>query len=74
MAATRYVELNPVRAHRRGRDDALADVAPFLDMLGDWRAFLATAGGEEDLEAIRRHGRTGQPLGDDRRHFGRKPP
>jgi putative transposase len=79
LAAARYVELNPVRAglkrrardwrwssaraHLAGQDDALVEAAPLLDLVADWRAFLA--GGLEDdaLEALRRHSRTGRPLG-----------
>ena len=59
VAAVRYVELNPVRAclvdraeawpwssargHLAGQDDGLATVAPLLDAVGDWAAFLAVA-------------------------------
>ena len=79
MAATRYVELNPVRAglvadaagwrwssaraHLSGRDDRLVKVAPMLAMVDDWRALLDSAMCEEDLRELRGHGRTGRPLG-----------
>ena len=79
LAATRYVELNPVRAklvdnadewlwssakpHLSGRDDRLVKVAPLLAMIGDWRAFLNSAMREEELQNLREHGRTGRPLG-----------
>jgi putative transposase len=79
LAAARYVELNPVRAglarrardwrwssaraHLAGRDDALVQVAPLLELVGDWRAFLAGGLEDEALEALRRHTRTGRPLG-----------
>ena len=79
LAAARYVELNPVRAklvkrardwpwssakaHLKGRDDRLVKVAPLLAMVGDWKAFLRSAMREEELRALREHGRTGRPLG-----------
>ena len=79
MAAARYVELNPVRAglvrrarqwpwssaraHLAGRDDALVRTAPLLRLAPDWKAFLAEGLDEERLEALRRHARTGRPLG-----------
>ena len=78
-AAARYVELNPVRAklatepedwpwssaraHLAGRDAGALSVRPLLDGVGDWRAFLDGGLGEEALEALRRHERTGRPLG-----------
>jgi putative transposase len=56
LAATRYVELNPVRAglvkdpaaypwssaaaHLAGRDATLVKVEPLLAMVGNWREFL----------------------------------
>ena len=46
-----------------GRDDRLVKVAPLLAMVGDWKAFLRTALGEEELGDLRAHGRTGRPLG-----------
>ena len=81
LAAARYVERNPVRAglvpsapqwpwssaraHLAGRDDRLVKVAPLLAMIADWNAFLQSAVPEEELRQIRRHGRTGRPLGDE---------
>ena len=77
--ATRYVELNPVRArlvsepgdypwgsaaaHLGGRDDALVRVAPLLERFGDWGEFLAGGMTEEEAGLLRRHERTGRPLG-----------
>lgn len=79
LAAARYVELNPVRAklaarpedwpwssaraHLAGRDGGALSVGPLLEAVGDWRAFLDGGLDEEALEALRRHERTGRPLG-----------
>jgi putative transposase len=79
LAATRYVELNPVRAklaanaadwpwssarvHLSGRDDRLVKVAPLLAMIPDWSDFLRSTIREEELHDLRRHSRTGRPLG-----------
>ncbi|MDP6953950.1 MAG: transposase [Alphaproteobacteria bacterium] len=79
LAAARYVELNPVRArltrsarayrwssakaHLKGLDDDLVAVSPLLDMVSDWKAFLAAGLDEADHEALRTHERTGRPLG-----------
>jgi putative transposase len=76
LATARHVELNPVRAklvadaaewawssvkaHLVGRNDRLANVAPMLAMVHDWRSFLDSAIREEEL---RGHGGTGRPLG-----------
>ena len=81
LAAARYVEVNPVRAglvaspsdwpwssaraHLSGRDDCSVKVAPFLAMIGDWNAFLNSAIPEEELKDLRRHSRTGRPLGNE---------
>jgi putative transposase len=80
LRAARYVELNPVRArlcrapwrwrwssaaaHVAGRDDALVHVAPLLERVKDWRQFLTEALTVEDAELLRRHERTGRPLGE----------
>lgn len=79
MAAARYVELNPVRAglapaaadwpwssaraHLAGRDDALVTVAPLLERIPDWAAYLDQRPPAAELDELRRHGRTGRPLG-----------
>lgn len=79
LAAARYVEMNPVkagivedaaawpwssaRAHLAATDDELVTVTPLLQMAGDWRLFLAGAAEEEQVNEIRKHERTGRPLG-----------
>ena len=79
LAGARYVELNPVRAglvtrpqdwpwssaraHLAGDDDGVAALGPLLARVADWRAFLEGGLDEGALEAIRRHARTGRPLG-----------
>ena len=79
LAAARYVEMNPVvaglvedaaawpwssaQAHLSATDDELVSVAPLLEMAGDWRLFLAGGGDEEQINDLRKHERTGRPLG-----------
>ncbi len=78
LAAARYVEMNPVRArlvlkaaswpwssaraHLAGKDDQLVKVTPLLELTGDWR-LLGGAMEKEQLSDIRKHERTGRPLG-----------
>ena len=80
IAAARYVELNPVRAnlvrhpadyqwssaraHLSGKDDDLAAVKPLLGMVPDWGRLLSSGMAEEDVAAIKKHSRTGRPMGD----------
>ena len=80
LAATRYVEMNPVKAglvsraqdypwssaaaHLAGRDDSLVRVKPLLDLLGDWRTLLSEGASDDQAERFSRHARTGRPLGD----------
>jgi putative transposase len=79
LAATRYIELNPVRgglvsipeeyswssagAHIKGKNDDLVQVKPLLRMVGDWRRFLFCDVSTEEYELLQRHERTGRPLG-----------
>ena len=79
LAAVRYVELNPVRvglaerpwqypwssaaAHVRNRDDILVRVKPMRDRVADWREYLSDEPDSTDVETLRRHLRTGRPLG-----------
>lgn len=78
--AARYVLLNPVRAglakraedwpnssarvHRSGESDGLVKVAGLADVLRDWDAFLQV-GPAGEFDVIRRHVKTGRPLGPD---------
>ncbi len=75
-ACLRYVELNPVRAGLVARPedwrwssarahlglaaDALTDLAPTRDRIGDWRAFLDAGLAYEAREAIRAAERSGR--------------
>ena len=81
LAAARYVELNPVRArlvdkpeaypwssakaHLQGVDDRLVKAAPLLALVKDWQSLLESGMTEQEIERIRRHERTGRPLGED---------
>jgi putative transposase len=81
LSAVRYVELNPVvagsvsraedyswssaRAHLLGRDDGLVTTAPLLSRVGDWSAFLGAGSPAAAVDQLRRHERTGRPLGSD---------
>ena len=38
-------------------------MAPLLDAVGNWSAFLAVPPRDTELDALRRHERTGRPLG-----------
>ena len=82
LAAARYVELNPVRAglarepwsypwssahaHVTGVNDHLMQAASLRAIVTDWRDFLLSPLSEKDIEALRKHERTGRPLGNER--------
>jgi putative transposase len=75
----RYVELNPVRAglvarpedwphssaraHLSGQSDGLVTARALIERFGDWREFLAQDLPEDSADEIRKHERTGRPLG-----------
>ena len=80
LATVRYVERNPVAArfcrhpqewrwssaaaHFAGQDDSLVTVAPMLDRIKDWEAYLSVD--QENHEAVRliqQHSHTERPLG-----------
>ena len=44
---------------------ALVKVSPLLELAPDWRRLLTSAVLEKDLRELRKHERTGRPLGDD---------
>lgn len=47
-------------------NDNLAKVSPLLEIVHDLREFLSLAVLENEIEELRRHERTGRPLGSDR--------
>ena len=55
------------KSHVLGKDDELVKVQPLLDMVPDWQAFLLEGIEEKAKEycRIRKHERTGRPLGDE---------
>ncbi len=78
-SAVRYVELNPVRArlvprardwpwsstraHLQGCDDRLVQVTPMLERVSDWLSYLEHADSLKNTDVLRKHTRTGRPLG-----------
>ncbi len=78
----RYVERNPLRArlvrrarnwrwssaraHLEGEDDGITHAAPLLERAPDWSSLLEDELDEATLQTIRRHVRTGHPLGSDK--------
>ena len=81
LAAVRYIELNPVRAHLvtdpisypwssarahiKKRDDTLVKVSPLLELIPDWNEFLKDELQEKEYQELCQHERTGRPLGSD---------
>ncbi len=50
--------------HATQRNDALVTVQPLLDIIDEpWDEFLASEAESSDIDALRRHERTGRPLG-----------
>ena len=47
----------------KGEDDALVEVKPLLDMFGDWGKFLGEGLKDSMVERLKKHSRTGWPLG-----------
>ena len=81
LATVRYTELNPVRAglctrpedwiwssthaHLKREDDMLVTVNPMLERVSDWPDYLKIRDPEPDFDYIRKHARTGRPIGGD---------
>jgi len=81
LAATRYIELNPVRAglvkpaeqypwssaqaHLTCCNDILVTVGALTDMVRDWGRFLSEDLPDDEIGLLRRHERTGRRLGSD---------
>ena len=81
VATARYIALNPVKAdlvkrpeqypwsstnaHLQAEDDILVKVAPLSELIGNWRELLGSDLTEKEYDMIRRHERTGRPMGDE---------
>lgn len=79
-AAIRLVELHPVRnrlvqyawdypwssarSHVEGGNDPFLATGSLVSRVGDWKAFLLEGISEEEILRLRKHDRTGRPLGD----------
>lgn len=79
LATARYIELNPVKAgivksaeeylwssakaHLCRKDDILAKVKPLLEISPNWEELLLSDPSDEEYEVLKRHERTGRPLG-----------
>ena len=79
IATARYIELNPVkvgivnragdyrwssaRAHLQGEDNILVKAEPLLEIIPNWQELLKIDLTEEEYKTLRRHERTGRPLG-----------
>nr|MCH9696722.1 transposase [Gammaproteobacteria bacterium] len=53
-----------VHAHIAGTHDGIVDVAPLLNIVGDWKAFLKRMNNQQ-VDEFEKHERTGRPLGDE---------
>ncbi len=78
-ATVKYVELNPVKArlcnnpqdwqwssvhaHLSSNDDGFVSVRPMLEKFPNWSGYLEQGDSENKFERIRKHTRTGRPLG-----------
>jgi putative transposase len=79
LNAMRYGELNPLRAgltenpesypwssaahHLLGQSDPLVSACPLIEGGASWRRFLEAESDKDETDRLRRHGRSGQPLG-----------
>ena len=50
-------------AHLSGKTSLLLTNSPLIDRIPDWKRFLSAGVDEEEVRLLRRHERTGQPLG-----------
>lgn len=82
LAATRYVELNPVKSnlcvqpedypwssaafHVHGKENTLVKHPPLVKMVDDWKSYLSEAPCKSLTAALKQAERTGRPLGSDK--------
>ena len=62
-AAVVLVAWSSAAGHVAGRTDAMVKGNPLAEEIGDWRRWLLKPQDGATLETLRRHGRTGRPLG-----------
>ncbi len=56
--------LSSARSHIRGKNDQLVNMKPLLSLVKeDWSDFLSEKVTSEEEQSIRKHERTGRPLG-----------
>ena len=65
MSTEGSLAFNSSECHAYSMRGIIVKVAPLLEMAPNWVAFLSTECSGTELEAFRRHERTGRPLGDD---------
>ena len=81
LCSAKYIDMNPVRAkmvdtpgdykwssaaaHIEGKDDGFLKFNRLDEMVDSWAGFLMTRESEYDNSLIRKHERTGRPLGDE---------
>jgi len=53
------------KAHLQGENDILVEVEPLLSIIPDWQELLSGDLSVEEYEILRRHERSGRPLGSD---------
>ena len=79
ISAARYIELNPVKAgivkraeeyrwssakaHLTGEDDIFVKVKPLLEINPDWQSLLLSKVYDDEYAILRKHERSGRPLG-----------
>ena len=52
-----------IHAHLKSSEDNLVTVKPMLDRFPDWAAYLGDHQSDQMLQRVRKHTRTGRPLG-----------
>ena len=53
-------------AHLKGRDDLLVKPQTLIELLSSsWKPFLTTAVKDHEIAVLKKHERTGRPLGED---------
>ena len=65
MSTEGSLAFNSSECHAYSLRGIIVKVAPLLEMAPNWLTFLSTECSDTESEGLRRHERTGRPLGDD---------